>query len=491
LKPPSGPIATPPAPRILVVDDDRRVRELLEIALSAHGFRVITAADGEEAIQRALRDRPDLVVLDVRLPKRSGLDVCDQLRRDPEDAGVPIVLVSALAETESRLQAFARGADDYLSKPFSPKELVARVKRLLARSEESREARHRARELERELGRAQDELRRVHAEVSRAQRMRDLAFGIGRDLLRIPDVDDLGRRLLLATQARLAVPVVGLLVPEKPGATLLPLGVRGDGLERLAGIEIAPEGPLGLMLAGLGRPVRRAELERFPELREELSLFVAHGFVLLAPLRGVTGLEGVLAVDERDDGRDFPREDLEMLGALCDLAAAAFANAQRVRLVVDARFDLALQQGAGAEAEMAHETAMLAERVARVTLLDPRLRSLLRRAAALGAWGTDAAGQAYLEAAERDDPTGRVGELRRLLAWSVAPQPAENAGVEECRAAAILAVTRRYRVARAHGRSGEQAIEFALIEAGAALDPLTVEALREAVRESAQRAGAA
>src|SRR5438552_16086516 len=130
--------------RILVVDDDRRVRELLEVALTAHGFAVITASDGEEAVKRAIAERPDLVVLDVRLPKKSGLEVCETLRGDPEDPSVPIILVSAAAETDARLQAFSRGADDYLAKPFSPKELIARIKRLLARNAETRAARHRA-----------------------------------------------------------------------------------------------------------------------------------------------------------------------------------------------------------------------------------------------------------------------------------------------------------------------------------------------------------
>ena len=163
LPPPQGPqlpLRVPPpsantGPRILVVDDDKRVLELLEIAFSNQGFRVLMASDGDEAIRSAAHDKPDLIVLDVRLPRRSGLDVCELLRRDQPDGGVPIVVVSAAVETETRLQAFARGADDFLPKPFSPKELVARVRRLLARTTEARDARRRVVDLERELGRAQ------------------------------------------------------------------------------------------------------------------------------------------------------------------------------------------------------------------------------------------------------------------------------------------------------------------------------------------------
>jgi DNA-binding response OmpR family regulator len=77
---------------ILVVDDDRRVVELLTIALNAYGFRVLQATDGEEALRVVTRERPDLVVLDVRLPKRSGYEVCEVLRQDPEDPQLPIIM---------------------------------------------------------------------------------------------------------------------------------------------------------------------------------------------------------------------------------------------------------------------------------------------------------------------------------------------------------------------------------------------------------------
>src|SRR5262245_16349963 len=115
------------APCILVVDDDRRVVDLLNIALAAHGYRVVSAVDGEEAVRIALGKRPDLVVLDVRLPKKSGFEVCEILRQDPDDPFLPIIMVSAASEMDARLQGFARGADDYLAKPFSPRSEERRV----------------------------------------------------------------------------------------------------------------------------------------------------------------------------------------------------------------------------------------------------------------------------------------------------------------------------------------------------------------------------
>ena len=119
---------------MLIAEDDARVLRTAADRVHPEHFRVVTARDGDEAIRRAIAERPDLVVLDVQMPRKNGFEVCDWLRHDPEDPQVPIVFVSASADTEVRIEGLARGADDFLSKPFSPRELVARGRRLLARS---------------------------------------------------------------------------------------------------------------------------------------------------------------------------------------------------------------------------------------------------------------------------------------------------------------------------------------------------------------------
>ena len=112
-----------------MVDDDKHVLELIEVAYTSHGFRVFTAADGHEAMQKTLTEHPDLLVLDVRLPKKTGFEVCEMLRRDPDEIHLPIILVSASGDTDARLKGFVAGADDFLAKPFSPRELIARSRR--------------------------------------------------------------------------------------------------------------------------------------------------------------------------------------------------------------------------------------------------------------------------------------------------------------------------------------------------------------------------
>jgi DNA-binding response OmpR family regulator len=122
---------------ILVVDDEPRIVELARDYLEHAGFRVITASDGRAALDSARRDRPDLVVLDLGLPGLDGLDVTRELRRD---GSMPIVMVTARDDEVDKLLGLELGADDYLTKPFSPRELVARVKAVLRRTDQPVEA---------------------------------------------------------------------------------------------------------------------------------------------------------------------------------------------------------------------------------------------------------------------------------------------------------------------------------------------------------------
>jgi DNA-binding response OmpR family regulator len=117
---------------ILVVDDEPRIVQLVRDYLEHGGFTVLTAADGPSALRSARTGRPDLVVLDLGLPGLDGLDVARSLRRD---GAVPIIMLTARTEESDKLVGLELGADDYLTKPFSPKELVARVRAVLRRAE--------------------------------------------------------------------------------------------------------------------------------------------------------------------------------------------------------------------------------------------------------------------------------------------------------------------------------------------------------------------
>lgn len=120
-------------PRILLVEDDANLVELVRYNLDKEGFDVINTHDGEEALVLAEEERPDVVVLDWMISNLSGIEVCRRLRRAPETAAIPIIMLTARAEEADRVRGLETGADDYVTKPFSPRELVARVRALLRR----------------------------------------------------------------------------------------------------------------------------------------------------------------------------------------------------------------------------------------------------------------------------------------------------------------------------------------------------------------------
>lgn len=121
----------PPPAKILAVDDEPELTDLMHYHLVRAGHDVTTAANGWEAIHAIRSRRPDIILLDLMLPDLDGFGVCEILRRDPATATIPIIIVSAWASTDSRNLGLELGALDYITKPFSPPELVARVERLL------------------------------------------------------------------------------------------------------------------------------------------------------------------------------------------------------------------------------------------------------------------------------------------------------------------------------------------------------------------------
>jgi two-component system phosphate regulon response regulator PhoB len=118
---------------ILLVEDDSDIRHLVSYKLTKGGFDVIEAADGPAALQAADQHPPDLVLLDVRMPRMSGLEVCRELRGRAGTAAVPIIMLTARSRPEDVEQAYAAGATDYVVKPFSPRELQQRVESTLAK----------------------------------------------------------------------------------------------------------------------------------------------------------------------------------------------------------------------------------------------------------------------------------------------------------------------------------------------------------------------
>lgn len=118
--------------KILVVDDEEHILTLIKFNLEQAGFQVVTAIDGDEALQKAIDEKPELIVLDLMLPKKDGMEVCKELRLQRNTT--PILMVTAKDDEFDKVLGLELGADDYMTKPFSPREVVARVKAILRRS---------------------------------------------------------------------------------------------------------------------------------------------------------------------------------------------------------------------------------------------------------------------------------------------------------------------------------------------------------------------
>jgi two-component system alkaline phosphatase synthesis response regulator PhoP len=126
--------------KILVVDDEIYIVHILDFSLGMEGYEVITALDGEQALERMKAERPDLVVLDIMMPKLDGYEVCKAIKSNPTTKQTPVILLSAKGRNVDQKLGFDVGADDYITKPFSPRKLVERINQLLGQPVSERPA---------------------------------------------------------------------------------------------------------------------------------------------------------------------------------------------------------------------------------------------------------------------------------------------------------------------------------------------------------------
>jgi two-component system alkaline phosphatase synthesis response regulator PhoP len=126
--------------KILVVDDEIYIVHILDFSLGMEGYDVVTALDGEQALDKLKSEKPDLIVLDIMMPKLDGYEVCKAIKSDPATKQIPVILLSAKGRNVDQKMGFDVGADDYITKPFSPRKLVERINQLLGQSVTERPA---------------------------------------------------------------------------------------------------------------------------------------------------------------------------------------------------------------------------------------------------------------------------------------------------------------------------------------------------------------
>jgi two-component system alkaline phosphatase synthesis response regulator PhoP len=148
-------VRTKPGQRVLVVEDEPDVAELIRYNLTKEGYDVIVVANGAEGLKRARETKPDIILLDIMVPQLNGWEVCRRLKQDPETRAIPVIMVTGRVEEGDKVLGFEMGADDYVTKPFSPRELVARVRAVVRRgkSAEAADRKHHLKEGDLEIDR--------------------------------------------------------------------------------------------------------------------------------------------------------------------------------------------------------------------------------------------------------------------------------------------------------------------------------------------------
>jgi DNA-binding response OmpR family regulator len=445
-----------PPPLILVADEEQPVVDAIVAALQLHHYRVSVAEDGDEALRRAHAESPDLIIASVRLKGRGGLELCGTLRREVDWGDMPILLLSTASDPEARVEALAHGADDLVTKPFSPRELVARVQRLVARARDTARYRNLSLEQERDIAKLELESRRARDEAERERSLRALSGGLMSTLLRTLDLDELDARLLreccLQTGARSAA----LLSLRASGASdsWTVTAVRGELPERWAALTLGASGVCVEWLMALGRPALRAELERLSEMAREVGELAAFGVAMLGVVAGSSGPGAIVVCEERADGLPFGAIERERFGALCVAAAPARAVARRFRMQQDRALDL-ISAPASADARR-RDTAR--ECSARLLALASRLgvpdaeAAVLARVLDLGPWAWSEPGRAALTELADDGLSGELRRVRELVMDAEACSRGEP-GADEQVLALLAATGLRYQALRLAGRS--------------------------------------
>jgi len=277
------------------VDDDITILELLGDYLEALGYQVFRATDGQEGLELARECLPDLILLDVMMPGRSGFEVCQELKRDPETADIPVVMITALGEVEDRIRALEAGADDFLTKPVALPELKARVKSLLEVKAYRDHLKRHKEALEEEVNLKTQELQRAFEALREAhQRIKELSLEVIVRLSRAAEYRDehTGNHILRVAH-------YSALIARK-------LGLNEEAVESI--LYAAPLHDIGkigipdqiLLKPGPLTPEEWEVMKKHTEIGAEILRGTRSGFVRV-------GEVVALCHHERWDGRGYPR----------------------------------------------------------------------------------------------------------------------------------------------------------------------------------------
>ena len=313
--------------RVLVVDDrEDNLQFLSEYVLTPGGYSYITAKDGMSALQKALSEKPDLIIMDIRMPELSGLEVLESLNE--RGVNIPVILMTFHGSEETAVQAFRLGAKDYVIKPFELDEMYQAIDRALLET--------RLRHEKDELGKV---LMRSNQQLTRRVREQNALFGIGKSVTSLLDLEKVLNRIVEAAVYLTGAEEGALLLVDEDSGELHMRAARNLGDKYSRGFRLRVDDSIAGQVVKTGKPVL-AQVENGGE-----ALKIKTGYLVRAllnvPLKAADRVIGVLSVDNRVSTQPFSQNDQYLLSALADWATIAIENARVVESLEEARDKIA------------------------------------------------------------------------------------------------------------------------------------------------------
>ncbi len=313
--------------KVLLVDDrEDNLQFLTEYVLGPEGYSYIIAKDGLSALQKALSEKPDLIIMDIRMPGMSGLEVLQSLNE--RGVRIPVILMTFHGSEETAVQAFRLGAKDYVIKPFEMDEMHRAIDHALSES--------RLRHEKDQLG---EVLLRSNQQLTRRIKEQNALFGIGKSVTSLLDLEKVLNRIVEAAVYLTGAEEGTLLLVDEQTGELYMRAARNLGDRYARGFRLKVEDSIAGQVVKTGKPVL-AQVENGGEALKIKTGYLVRS-LLNVPLKAADRVIGVLSVDNRVSSRPFSKNDQYLLSALADWATIAIENARVVGSLEEARDKIA------------------------------------------------------------------------------------------------------------------------------------------------------
>ena len=314
---------------ILIVDDDPNVVEIISESLRSRGYNTEYALDGESALRKYDDFLPDLVVLDLVLPGKDGIAVCNEIRTRDINRDVPIIMISGNAIPDNLLEGFWSGAQDYIKKPFSVKEMIAKVDNFLSQANRRRDLREKNEHLEDEIQKNVDDLQRVNKELKKKVLDLRSIFDLSQDLNRLRDPEELINVFFLTIAGQLGIGSFCLFFsPSDTENQLSYVGGRGIRDTVLKTVRLTRENGMSqFLMTHKGMHDLRSD-EMPDDARRETEFMRDLGFHFCYPLIVKSYLIGIVFLGEKVSGQEYTANDREVFKSICSSFATGLDNAR-------------------------------------------------------------------------------------------------------------------------------------------------------------------